>query len=192
MRRGGRPVTSNTGAAEGHHVRETPAVSNPGDLEGLTLPQVFSPAEAAAVLRDAGLKEMTECALRTRAYRKQVPFHRNGRRIVFTLSDLRDIAMGAPHTPEPRPEPTTATTTPRAAYRRPRTPRTAATGDLWRARRPGDCRIRAEPSSSRDSHTKAARSAPHHDDSRAGRRGACRSERVPPTLQNGRSHGIGA
>ncbi len=58
------------------------AVLNPGpertpvDVISLSadLPQVFLPADAARVLRDLGLAEMTECALRTRAYRKQVPF----------------------------------------------------------------------------------------------------------------------
>ena len=58
------------------------------------LPHVVSPGEAARLLRAAGLTELTECALRTRAYRKQVPFHLNGRRIVFTLADLREIAEG--------------------------------------------------------------------------------------------------
>ncbi len=37
---------------------------------------------------------MTEARDRTRAYRKQVPFHLNGRRITFTLSDLKEIAEG--------------------------------------------------------------------------------------------------
>ena len=70
-------------------------------LSALALPQVFAPAEAADVLRSLGLTGMTECALRTRAYRKQVPFHTNGRRIVFTLDDLREIAEGQPHRPAP-------------------------------------------------------------------------------------------
>ena len=48
------------------------------DPKALALPQVFSPAAAAEVLRDLGLSELTECALRTRAYRRQVPFHMNG------------------------------------------------------------------------------------------------------------------
>lgn len=55
------------------------------------LPKVFTPIEAARLLRHLGLTEITECALRTRAYRKQVPFHLNGRRIIFTLADLREI-----------------------------------------------------------------------------------------------------
>lgn len=57
----------------------------------LDLPQLFSAAEAAEILRRLGLAEMTECGLRTRAYRRQVPFHMNGRRIRFTASDLREI-----------------------------------------------------------------------------------------------------
>lgn len=64
------------------------------DLEALALPQVFSPAAAAEVLRCLGLTEMTECALRTRAYRRQVPFHLNGRRIMFTATDLCEIVEG--------------------------------------------------------------------------------------------------
>jgi hypothetical protein len=35
---------------------------------------------------------MTETALRSRAYRRQIPFHLNGRKITFTESDLREIA----------------------------------------------------------------------------------------------------
>jgi hypothetical protein len=60
-------------------------------VTGLDLPQLFAPAEAAEILRGLGLTEMTECALRTRAYRRQVPFHLNGRRIRFTADDLREI-----------------------------------------------------------------------------------------------------
>ena len=41
---------------------------------------------------------MTECALRTRAYRRQVPFHLNGRRIRFTAGDLREIVEGQART----------------------------------------------------------------------------------------------
>lgn len=54
------------------------------------LAPVCCPAQAAEILRHLGLTEMTEmteCALRTRAYRRQIPFHRNGNRIIFTLSD---------------------------------------------------------------------------------------------------------
>lgn len=39
----------------------------------LDLPELFTPAQAAEMLRGLGLAEMTECALRTRAYRRQVP-----------------------------------------------------------------------------------------------------------------------
>jgi len=70
-------------------------------VTGLDLPQLFAPAEAAEILRDLGLTEMTECALRTRAYRRQVPFHLNGRRIRFTASDLREIVEGQARRPEP-------------------------------------------------------------------------------------------
>ena len=82
-------------------------------LSALDLPRVFSPAEAAWVLRSLGLTEMTECALRTRAYRKRVPFHLNGRRITFTLSDLREIAEGEAR----RPQPAAGTHTPGLATR---------------------------------------------------------------------------
>ena len=74
------------------------------DLSALGLPQVFSPAAAAGILRDLGLTEITECALRTRAYRQQVPFHLNGRRITFTLNDLREIVEGEACRPQPRAE----------------------------------------------------------------------------------------
>ena len=77
--------------------------SNPAviasDLTGLDLPRLFSPLQAAEILRGLGLTEMTECALRTRAYRRQIPFHRNGRRIQFTASDLREIAEGQAQRP---------------------------------------------------------------------------------------------
>src|SRR5262249_50251027 len=76
--------------------------SRPG---AASLPRVFSPVAAAEVLRGLGLAEMTECALRTRAYRQQVPFHLNSRRIVFTLADLREIAEGHPRRPRPPPRP---------------------------------------------------------------------------------------
>jgi hypothetical protein len=71
------------------------------DGQAAELPPVFSPAAAANFLRDLGLAGMTECALRTRAYRKQVPFHLNGRRIIFTLADLRVIAEGEACSPQP-------------------------------------------------------------------------------------------
>jgi len=66
---------------------------------------VFTPVTAAEVLRGLGLAEITDCALRTRAYRQQVPFHLNGRRIVFTLADLREIAEGQPRRPRLQPLP---------------------------------------------------------------------------------------
>ena len=102
-------------------------------LSTVGLPHVFSPGEAAGLLRSAGLTGLTEGALRTRAYRKQVPFHLNGRRIVFTLGDLWEIAEGEAR----KPLPAVPGTTPRPApRRRPLVRRTAATSDPWRARRP--------------------------------------------------------
>lgn len=78
-----------------------------------SLPPLFSSPAAAEILRGIGLTEITACALRTRAYRRQVPFHLNGRRIVFTLSDLKEIAEGgayrpasADRAPSPSPHPT--------------------------------------------------------------------------------------
>ena len=74
------------------------------DVNALELPRLFTPAEAAEILRSLGLSELTECALRTRAYRRQVPFHLNGRRIMFTVADLREIVEGQaqrPCSPEP-------------------------------------------------------------------------------------------
>jgi hypothetical protein len=80
------------------------------DLAALDLPRLFTPAQAAEILRRLGLTEMTECALRTRAYRRQVPFHLNGRRIVFTTGDLREIVEGQARRPQPsaRTEPQSA------------------------------------------------------------------------------------
>jgi hypothetical protein len=111
------------------------------DVGSLGLPQVFFPAAAAAVLRNAGLTELTECALRARAYRRQVPFHRNGRRIVFTLGDLREIATGEPHAAGHRAQATAAA---RPTHRPllPRNPTTTA--DCWRARRPRSRGVRVE------------------------------------------------
>jgi hypothetical protein len=63
------------------------------------LPRVLTPARAAEILRTAGLEEITECALRTPAYRKQIPFHRNGHRIFFTMEDLCEIARGTAYHP---------------------------------------------------------------------------------------------
>ena len=108
-----------------------------GTLGAFGLPHVFSPDTAARLLRAAGLTELTECALRTRAYRKQVPFHLNGRRIVFTLSDLREIAEGEALRPgSPATAAMPGATPQPVPRRRPLMRRTAATGDPWRARRP--------------------------------------------------------
>jgi hypothetical protein len=108
------------------------------DLAALDLPQLFTPAQAAEILRSLGLTEMTECALRTRAYRRQVPFHLNGRRIRFTASDLREIVEGQAQRPqepgEPQARPSVRRSTPR------RSPAQTATPppETWRARSPGD------------------------------------------------------
>jgi hypothetical protein len=117
------------------------AYEQPGETAQVTaLPHVFTPAQAAEMLRSIGLDGITECALRTRAYRKQIPFHLNGRKIIFTITDLREIAEGQAQQPcemtgAKRPE---QATKPRAPYHR----RPAATGpdsdDRWRARRPGN------------------------------------------------------
>ena len=109
------------------------------DVNALGLPRLFSPGEAAEILRSLGLSEMTECALRTRAYRRQVPFHLNGRRIRFTISDLREIVEGQAQRPRP-PDPDEAhpPAQPRPAARTRRPPARAAitTQEAWRARRP--------------------------------------------------------
>lgn len=128
---------------KGPATRQTPLVGF--DVTELGLPKVFSPAQAAEVLRSLGLTEITECALRTRAYRKQVPFHLNGRRIMFTISDLRAIAEGQPHPQEPRAEASVPPGLPDLAdYRRPARRRSTTRrdggppGGGWRARRPRD------------------------------------------------------
>ncbi len=119
------------------------------DLSALGLPQVFSAAGAAEILRDLGLTEMTECALKTRAYRKQVPFHLNGRRIIFTLSDLREIVEGEACKPQLRAERAVPGMALRPSrHHRPAHRDSEATADPWRARRPRglptrtDCRSR--------------------------------------------------
>jgi hypothetical protein len=81
-----------------HHYYDRPMTVP--DMSSLGLAPVFSPAQAAEILRNLGLEDLTECALRTRAYRRQVPFHQNGRRITFTVADIREIAEGHPHRPE--------------------------------------------------------------------------------------------
>jgi hypothetical protein len=106
------------------------------DVSALGLAPVFSPAQAAEILRSLGLEDLTECALRTRAYRRQVPFHQNGRRITFTVEDIREIAEGEPHRPEPRIRADrSAPASPRPARRR---RSSAEVGDIrqvpWRAR----------------------------------------------------------
>lgn len=109
------------------------------DFAALDLPQLFSPAQAAEILRSLGLPEMTECALRTRAYRGQVPFHLNGRRIRFTITDLREIAEGQPRRPRssddadvPIPSPPAPKAPPRG---RSRTLSGTGPQESWRARR---------------------------------------------------------
>lgn len=105
------------------------------DRSALGLPQVFSPADAAAVLRGLGLTEITECALRTRAYRKQVPFHLNGRRIVFTVDDLREIAEGEACRPPARGAAPIHRSAPvSAAHRRLPTRSSKREAGAWRAR----------------------------------------------------------
>lgn len=98
------------------------------------VPQVFTPAAAAEKLRARGLTTITECALRARAYRKQVPFHLNGRRIVFTLADLAEIAQGQACAAQPRQPAPHPTVPPRPSRGHARScPQPAA--ETWRARR---------------------------------------------------------
>jgi hypothetical protein len=99
----------------------------------LGLPQIFSPAEAALILRTRGLAEITECALRARAYRRRVPCHVNGRRITFTLSDLYEIAEGQPRRPPPPAEPVAPGLTARPIMRRDTSP-APSSPTHWRAR----------------------------------------------------------
>jgi hypothetical protein len=109
-----------------------------GPVPGLS--RVFTPAQAAQALRDIGLENITECALRTRAYRKQIPFHLNGNRIIFTIDDLREIAQGTPRRPRPATDPSSPPATPsspRPAPRRMTTTTTTTTEpDSWRSKRP--------------------------------------------------------
>ena len=119
-------VTQSTDGRSAHH-------------QTLDLPRVFTPDDAVHVLRSLGLTGMTECALRTRAYRKQVPFHLNGRRITFTLGDLQEIAEGRACRPQP---PDFGSETTHHATARPHhrsSVRSAETrSGAWRARRRGD------------------------------------------------------
>lgn len=113
------------------------------DVNALDLPRLFTPAAAAEILRSLGLSELTECALRTRAYRRQVPFHLNGRRILFTVADLREIVEGHAQRPcSPEPDaPNAAARTVRASRsnaRSRRSPSRTGVGapEAWRARLP--------------------------------------------------------
>jgi hypothetical protein len=105
----------------------------PAPLDGL--PPVFEPTRAAEILRGLGLTGMTECALRNRAYRRQVPFHRNGNRITFTLDDLKEIAEGQASRPEPRERQERRHA---AARRQPRQADGGSRNGVWRARRSFD------------------------------------------------------
>ncbi len=107
----------------------------------LGLVPVFTPARAAEILRSLGLDEMTECALKTRAYRKQIPFHVNGHRLIFTVADLREIAEGHAFRPQPPSAADNATPVPThtTAPRRRSPARTrVAPREAWRAKRPRD------------------------------------------------------
>ena len=106
------------------------------DLSSLGLAPVFSPAQAAEILRDLGLEDLTECALRTRAYRRQVPFHQNGRKITFTVDDIREIAEGQPHRPESQTRVDRSAPASPPQMRHPRSPAEARDAGRapWRAR----------------------------------------------------------
>jgi len=107
------------------------------DVGSLGLTPVFSPTQAAEILRNLGLEDLTECALRTRAYRRQVPFHQNGRKITFTVDDIREIAEGRPRRPESRARVDRAAPVPLSDARRRRSPAEVrdAVRAPWRARR---------------------------------------------------------
>jgi hypothetical protein len=116
---------------------EAPALPPVPSLAALGLPQLFSAAQAAEILRGLGLTDMTECALRTRAYRKQIPFHLNGRQIRFTIADLREIAEGQARRPNPpgSTRPAQALTPRTAAVPRRSSARTTEPAPVrWRAR----------------------------------------------------------
>ncbi len=83
------------------------------DMSGLNLPQIFTPVQAAEILRELGLAEMTDTALLTRAYRRQVPFPLNGRRVRFTASDLREIVEAHSVRPQEPGDPSTRPGSPR-------------------------------------------------------------------------------
>ncbi len=119
-------VTQSTDGRSAHH-------------QTLDLPRVFTPDDAVHVLRSLGLTGMTECALRTRAYRKQVPYHLNGRRITFTLGDLQEIAEGRACRPQPPTSAAKPPTMPPPVPHHRSSVRSAETGSgAWRARRRGD------------------------------------------------------
>jgi hypothetical protein len=127
----------------------------PLDEKRAGLPQVFTPARAAEALRAAGLQEMTECALRTRAYRRQIPFHLNGRRIFFTMEDLREISQGVAYKPEvdkyPEQGPPHKHDVPtlrQTATRRKAPQVNDAVDGQWRARRPRGGQLDGIPSKS--------------------------------------------
>jgi hypothetical protein len=128
-----RPTSPGDSSSSSIYVPMTADVTA-SDLSALGIPQLFSPAEAARILRSLGLTEITECALRTRAYRRQVPFHLNGRRILFTLSDLREIAEGQERRPQPGAGAATPGATPRPVLRRAPLQQGTTTPDPWRAR----------------------------------------------------------
>ena len=102
--------------------------------QDLGLAPIFTPARAAEILRSLGLDDMTECALKTRAYRKQIPFHLNGHRLTFTLADLREIAEGRAYRPKPAKETEDTAPTPLKAV--PPQRRAPERPHVWRARRP--------------------------------------------------------
>jgi hypothetical protein len=106
------------------------------DPPALDLPQLFTPTQAAEILRSLGLTEMTECALRTRAYRRQVPFHLNGRRIRFTATDLREIIEGHAQQPRPADEIQALPRSRRSGTRRSSGRTSERPPESWRARNP--------------------------------------------------------
>jgi hypothetical protein len=114
------PNSSRTALVPGRQVRRGAArshtsVDRNSRVKGLELPHLFTPAEAAEILRCLGLTEITECVLRALAYRRQVPFHLNRRRVRFTASDLHEIFEGQTR----RPNPIEATAPPQPARRKP-------------------------------------------------------------------------
>jgi hypothetical protein len=121
-----------------------PGESAPEGTSGL--PRIMTPARAAELLRDIGLEDITECALRTRAYRKQIPFHRNGHRIFFTMEDLCEIARGTACHPADNRRPDHPTPTehpvppphPPAVKRRKAPHANDHERERWRARWPRD------------------------------------------------------